>query len=865
MIGIISINSYIGIDTMYLKKLEIHGFKSFAHKTVLEFDPGLTAIVGPNGSGKSNVADSIRWVMGEQSLKLLRGKKSEDVIFAGSDKKSKLSVAEVSLTFDNRDRKLPLEYLEVVMTRRIYRNGESEFLINNQRTRLLDIVDALVRSGFGAANYTVIGQGTIDQLVMAGPAEIKQLVEEASGVKPYYLKREKTLRRLNQTEENVSKVTALLAEIEPRLRSLRRQAKRMEERERIAGELVGFQLTYFGHQFYLIETEVSAITDQLGLRDKDIQILSKEIGEFQAILEKEERQNRGNANFAEEIENKLSALESKRFLLAEQLAEIRGKLKAGLVPGKMDAENVKIQKLDWQRQIDLLKEKVKNNILELNSDGKYYQSLKSNLEKASAQIEMAKENRIDSNKLRQSLVQFEQDFIQVLEQIQSNNVADISARLKHLVSEFVRSQQTAGANQIDISKLVSQKDEITAELHALELRLVERRTLRDSFQEQLDNLVIRLDQLRSLDLGSSGDFKNELFTQEAQATKQLAEINNHLQEQQGLIKKYRDNDRDKKSFLMTEERKYREKSLKLSQLKDEQSKLLIEKAKLDTRLQGLNHEASESLGNRFSELAQHKGGNIDPDLPNRITRLKRQLELAGGVDESTLQEYRETQERFDYLSSQSKDLTKAVTDLKNVIVELDEIIKKQFNQAFTTISEKFEQYFRILFNGGRATMTLLKESAEVNDSANDNEEDEEEEDKDENKVSIDAVGIKKPRQEIVGIEIRATPPGKKLSAIASLSGGERALTAIALLCSMLSAYPSPFVVLDEVDAALDEANSIRFAKILGTLVASTQFITITHNRETMRQAHTLYGVTMSDEGISKILSIKLDTAEKIAE
>ena len=164
---------------MYLKRLEIHGFKSFAHKTVLDFDPGMTAVVGPNGSGKSNVADALRWVMGEQSLKLLRGKKSEDVIFAGSDKKSKLSMAEVSLTFDNKDRKIPVEYGEVVISRRIFRSGESEYLMNNQKVRLLDVVSALMSSGFGATNYAVIGQGTIDQMVLAGPAEIKNLVEFA--------------------------------------------------------------------------------------------------------------------------------------------------------------------------------------------------------------------------------------------------------------------------------------------------------------------------------------------------------------------------------------------------------------------------------------------------------------------------------------------------------------------------------------------------------------------------------------------------------------------------------------------------------------------------------------------------------------
>src|SRR6185503_1789363 len=192
--------------------------------------------------------DALRWVMGEQSLKLLREKKSEDVIFAGSDKKSKLSMAEVALTFDNKDHKIPLEYSEVVITRRLYRNGESEYLINNQRTRLLDVVDALMRSGFGATNYAVIGQGTIDQMVMAGPMEIKNLIEEASGVKPYYLKREKTIRRLEQTEENLLRVSELLKEIEPRLRSLKRQAKRMEERETIAKELAELQMEYFGSQ-----------------------------------------------------------------------------------------------------------------------------------------------------------------------------------------------------------------------------------------------------------------------------------------------------------------------------------------------------------------------------------------------------------------------------------------------------------------------------------------------------------------------------------------------------------------------------------------------------------------------------------------
>src|SRR3990167_6834688 len=276
---------------MYLKRLEIQGFKSFAQKTVLDFEPGITAVVGPNGSGKSNVADSLRWVMGEQSLKLLRGKKSEDVIFAGSDRKSKLSFAEVSLTFDNKDHKIPSDYSEVVVTRRLYRNGESEYLLNNNRARLLDVVDMLLSCGFGATNYAVIGQGLIDQMIMAGPAEIKNLVEEASGVKPYYLKREKTIRRLEQTEENLLRVSELLQEIEPRLRSLKRQAKRMEERETVAQELKKLQFEYFGQQLYLIQTEISAVSEPLNTKQEAIAKLHFEISSFSKKLEKEEQQS----------------------------------------------------------------------------------------------------------------------------------------------------------------------------------------------------------------------------------------------------------------------------------------------------------------------------------------------------------------------------------------------------------------------------------------------------------------------------------------------------------------------------------------------------------------------------------------------
>src|SRR3989338_7512404 len=222
---------------MHLKKLEIQGFKSFAKKMVLEFEPGITAVVGPNGSGKSNIADSLRWVFGEQSMKLLRGKKAEDVIFAGSSQKARLGAAEVMAYFDNTDHRMAIDFEEVMIGRRVYRDGNSEYILNGSVVRLLDIETLLARSGFGNTSYWVIGQGTIDQLILRGPAAIKELIEEAAGIKPYYIKRERTLRRLEITSVNLEQARALMAEIEPRLKSLRRQAKRLEQREDLEKEL----------------------------------------------------------------------------------------------------------------------------------------------------------------------------------------------------------------------------------------------------------------------------------------------------------------------------------------------------------------------------------------------------------------------------------------------------------------------------------------------------------------------------------------------------------------------------------------------------------------------------------------------------
>ena len=717
---------------MYLKRLEIQGFKSFARKTVLEFAPGVTSIVGPNGSGKSNVADSLRWVLGEQSNKLLRGKKGEDVIFAGSDKKVKLSFAEVTATLDNADHKIPLDSSEVSIGRRIDRSGASEYLINGNRVRLLDIIELVLKSNIGTSHYTVIGQGTIDNMILSGPAEIKGLIDEASGVKAYYLKREKTLRRLEQTANNLVRAEDLLSELEPRVKSLRRQAKKMEARESLEQELKANRQQYLAAEYWQLRQESDKLAkDIAGMQKMAQHQVEKKIEQLESQLLTAEIQSQEAGQQLTARQKILSDLEQKLQNLYEQLQQ----------PESVDSPALE------------------HELLSLNADF-------SKLEQALASS--------DGEVLRQAAVKL----LDLWKRFQSRlkNPKQTSVNIEELKQELVR--------------ISSQKDSLVAELGKL------------SIVESKAKL--------------SADFLHQ----------QLAAV-------RGEVKGGLHGD------------------------------LEIQKAKLDTHLETVTEEIHRVLGADILAIIQKEPVPPVPlGLPEKIEKLQRQLDLIGGVDELTLQEYHETEQRYNYLNEQTSDLKKGIADLGKIIEELDEHIKLKFNEAFHKVREKFENYFRLLFNGGRAYLSVLRESAKIVESEEEEEAGGQETQRPEQKL---VNKYEKGETNIIGVDIKATPPGKKLSSIQALSGGERALTSIALLCSLLASFPSPFVVLDEVDAALDEANTIRFGGILSSLSGQTQFITITHNRETMAQSDILYGITMGDDGISKLLSIKLEQAGNYAQ
>ncbi|MFH0969263.1 MAG: AAA family ATPase [Patescibacteria group bacterium] len=763
---------------MFLKKIEISGFKSFAQKTVLEFANGndtpddgkmfpITAVVGPNGSGKSNVADAIRWAMGEQSMKNLRGKKLEDIIFAGSGKKERLGRAWVSLHFDNHDKRIPLEFTEVVITRKLFRSGESEYLINGSKVRLLDVVDLLAKAGIGRESYCVINQGMSDSVLNATPSERRIVLEDAAGVKHFQIQKERAIRKLDLTRENLSRVGDLIKEIEPHLRMLKRQAEKAQKGKDVAEKLKEKQLKLYSYLWYSfqeeknnvlgekndygakmmnVQREIDKINDELNKYSKEVQSSEK-----QEVLEKRKQ----------EFISRLNALE-KELVITEGRAVI-------------EAERSKAQKIIESIPVDL--EYVKEKLSKI---------------------------RKDQDKLTEFLKSAEK--LEDLENIKKI-AKDIGRELADLYEE-------------------AQKGEVIQENTEAERNNTET-------EKKIKGL---------------GDNKTRLEKEIGELKIEIGGIEKEIEQEREAGKKAR-----QKFFDL--EKGISRKQEELNKLKDQFNEYKIKQARIEVREEDLMSEIKQKIKLEPSEL-KYDGSEVNKEEMGReIQRLKVQWEQIGGIDPMIVDEYEETKKRFEFLNQESKDLEEAIKSCKEVIKEMDGKIKDVFEGAFKKINEEFSKYFKIIFGGGSAHLTKSKvESRKSKVSEGDLANKELTESDGENIEDIE----ESEEKEEIGVNISACPPGKKINNLNMLSGGERSLTSLALLFAIISHNPPPFAILDEVEAALDEANSRRFSRIIQELSDNTQFITITHNRETMRQASLLYGVTMGEDGISKLLSVRLD-------
>lgn len=743
------------IPYMYLQRLEMRGFKSFANKSEMEFllpkngTRGITAIVGPNGSGKSNVVDSLRWVMGEQSMKTIRGKKNEDIIFSGTGKKAQSGFAEVSLILDN-EKQNGVDYPEVLLTRRVYRSGESEYLLNKQKTRLSDIQLMLAKSNIGSKSYSIVGQGTIDKILTLSEEERRDFFNEAAGIKQYQIKKEQSVSKLEATKKNLGQAEIVLRELEPRLRQLRRQAKRLEERELTEKELHEMESGYYGASWKELSENTEAVSEKVKkFQDK----WDEKRGEIKTIQDEftalQKEKPASESFFSLQIEYQKQADEKSK--LREKEWELKIMAENNSTPRETKAAIISFNKA----------------VEEISALGMRQEKL---IEKIKLALKSAKNGKIDEEKIK-----------------------NLSAELETLCQETKK-----------LAREMKGEDEIKpAEKTAL------------NFEKKLAELKDKIIKIEEKMMGLRDEIQN-------------------------IAKK----DEEKKKEFFEKQRRLDARQNEIFSVERELNDAKIELARLETKKESLESEMRAELKDRFDEVK--KAGNRTceknkkDEMLRNIQRLRYQLGQIGGIDPEIAKEHKETEERFEFLNNQSEDLKQSSASLREVIKELNEIIENQFNEAFVKINENFNRYFRVLFNGGTAkiTKTAVKDDSEET----------------ENRIADEKI----EKEKNYTIEIQATPPGKKIKNLEVLSGGEKALTAIALLCAIMANNPSPFVILDEVDAALDEANTIKFAEILSELSKNTQFVVITHNRATMEKASVLYGITMENEGISKLLSIKLE-------
>ncbi|PIP27757.1 MAG: hypothetical protein COX30_00190 [Candidatus Moranbacteria bacterium CG23_combo_of_CG06-09_8_20_14_all_39_10] len=773
---------------MYLKKLEISGFKSFANRTILDFSTthdgvrGITAVVGPNGSGKSNIADSLRWVMGEQSMKNLRGKKSDDIIFAGSGKKARLGSAQVTLYFDNADKKIPLEFDEVSITRKIYRSGEGEYLINGSRARLQDVVDILAKAGIGKESYSIINQGMADAVFNVTPLDRRSIIEEVAGVKQYQIKKERSLRKLDSTRDNLDKAKSLAEEIKPHLKMLKRQAEKAAQSEGVSTELREKQTqlyTYLWNNFQQEKGKFNEAKEEMGRKMMNIQ---RDVDKLADELNQESKEDKINTQLAELEKQK----NEKRTVLNQLERDLI------VTEGRIEIEKEK------QKNIEMIEEiKVQSIPVDLHYVRKGIEEIRADQEKLIAQLESA-ESLDDLQDIKEFARSIQQRLFELKKDIENGKKED---KVEMPVVETSRCLVSTGDAdpQIDSAAIIEYKEK---------------------------NIKIRAE---------------------------IQKIENDLKELEQKIAEEIQSDRQKRQKFFEVERNSRMKQEELNKMKDQFNESKIALARVEVHEEDLRTDVLRELRLQVEDLKQDVL-QIDRSVLERdIAKLKIQMEQIGGIDPMVVDEFEETNKRFEFLTKESEDLENAIVTLKEIIKEMDQKINGEFATTFEEINKEFTKYFRIIFGGGNASLKKVevrkrsyKAKEEIEGGADEADELPEESEEE-----------KKEKAEI-GIDISASPPGKKISNLSMLSGGERSLTSLALLFAIISHNPPPFAVLDEVEAALDEANSKRFGRIIQELSGDTQFVIITHNRETMRQAAMLYGVTMGDEGISKLLSVRLD-------
>lgn len=739
---------------MYLKSIELSGFKSFAKKSVLEFNSPISAIVGPNGSGKSNVAEAFRFVLGEQSIKSMRGKKGEDLIFNGAGGEARANRASVKVIFDNTEKIFKqIDFPEVSIERVVHRDGVNEYFINGSTVRLRDILELLASAHIGSSGHHIISQGEADKILNSSPKERKGMIEDALGLKIYQYKRVESERKLAKTFENIAQVESLRKEIAPHLKFLRKQVEKIEKAESMKQELIALAKEYFKRESIFIALSKSALSEERKPLERRLEDLSAEFKKAKAVLEEGAKKEKKDYLILE-LEKEIAGARSLKDSLVRELGKVEG-----LITGE---ERVikKQEELSASDEHKIIRLKdVEDLAREIEKDETL--TLKAVVEKLFSFIKSKRES-LDSGALK-----------------------DAQASLTNL--------------KIDKSRLEKE----LAEAEQKEKSLLER------YEEMKKDLERQKD--------SSRDAERAVFRIMSEENEIIAKLN--------AIK-------------------LREDSLKKD---DEEFKREMEEVAHVVGSEVLHFKDTE-VGSETAVFAEDR--KIQEERKRMLEKLKIRLEDTGiaGTDD-VMKEFKDTTERDEFLARELLDLEKSAQSLNDLIKDLEKRLAMEFSAGLENINKKFKELFTTMFGGGEAELTLTKIKKPAVEAMLEGEDVEPSED-----------------DEVIeeGLDISVNLPRKKIRSLMMLSGGERALTSIALIFAISQVNPPPFIILDETDAALDEANSKKYGDMVEKLANHSQLILITHNRETMSRAGVIYGVTMSSSGVSKLLSIEFEEAVQVA-
>ncbi|MEI6580947.1 MAG: AAA family ATPase [bacterium] len=740
---------------MRLNSIEISGFKSFAKKSSLEFKSPIVCVVGPNGSGKSNVVEAFRFVLGEQSMKSMRGKAGLDLIFKGSKNLSKSSRASATVYFNNTDKvfKLPnetgeninLNYDIISISREVYPDGLNKYILNGSEVRLKDINNLLASVNIGSSGHHIISQGEADRILNASPKDRKEMVEDALGLKIYQYKIKEAERKLERTSNNMKEVSLLRRENAPHLNFLKKQVEKFEKAKGMQDELLSLYKEYLKKESIYLEKEKDTLINQKKRISNEINEISSKISNEENTISPEENKKR------EDLKN----LENKVFEIRKIKGEMERKL--GRIEGMIEMEEHRIKKPELSENVSVPREELESFLKEANEY----------LEEAI--------------------------YMDVLE-----NIAPLLGKIRDILDRFsrhFREESPVRSDDSQIHDLKNTQQEVFVEVQKIEDE-------EKKIVESIENL------------------KREIAT---------------------VVEK----DREKERERFTLKVKYQELASSLNVISVKEESLKREQEVFENEIK----EGSILVG---VEIFSYKDFSIDgsvdrilqEDSRKKIERIKIKLEDVGsGGGAEIIKEFQEVSERDLFLSKEIEDLALSIESLKKLMTDLKEKIDIEFKEGTTKINKEFQEFFSLMFGGGSANLVISTENKRKKD---------EEENDDEESV---------PEQ---GIDINVSLPHKKVKELHALSGGERSLTSIALLFAMSQVNPPPFIVLDETDAALDEANSRKFGDMLEKLSKHSQLIVVTHNRETMSRAGVLYGVTVGADGSSKLLSVKFDEAQAIA-